>query len=100
MDAVGGVLDGVVEEVEDGGAEVFGDAGGVEADGAGDGLEDDGVGGEVVALEGDGDAVGDEGLEVDEGAVVLAAARWPSSPALRTCSTVARRRSESESMML
>ena len=32
------------------------------------------AGGEVVALEGDGDAVGDEGLEVDEGAVLLAVA--------------------------
>ena len=32
------------------------------------------VGGKVVALEGDGDAVGDEGGEVDEGAVLLAVA--------------------------
>ncbi len=55
-----GVLYGVVEEVEDGGAEVLGDAGDAEADLAGDGGELDGVGGEVVALEGDGDAVGDE----------------------------------------
>ena len=74
MDAFGGVFDGVVEDVDDGGAEVFGDAEGVEADGAGDGFEDDAVGGEMVALEGDGDAVGDEGVEVDEGAVLLAVA--------------------------
>ena len=72
VDSAGGVFDGVVEEVEDGGAEVFGDALDVEADGAGDGLEDDAVGREVVALEGDVDAVGDEGGEVDEGAVLLA----------------------------
>ncbi len=72
VDSAGGVFDGVVEEVEDGGAEVFGDALDVEADGAGDGLEDDAVGWEVVALEGDVDAVGDEGGEVDEGAVLLA----------------------------
>ena len=74
VDAIGGVFDGVVEEVEDGGAEVFGDAGDVEADVAGDGVEHDGVGREVVALEGDGDAVGDEGVEVDDGAVLLAVA--------------------------
>ncbi len=41
----GGVFDGVVEDVEDGGAEVFGEAEGAEADGAGDGLELDGFGG-------------------------------------------------------
>ena len=74
VDAFGGVFDGVVEDVDDGGAEVFGDAEGVEADGAGDGFEDDAAGGKIVALEGDGDAVGDEGFEVDEGAVLLAVA--------------------------
>ena len=73
MDAVGGVLDGVVEEVEDGGAEVLGDGADVEADVAGDGGELDGFGGEVVAQEGDGDAVGDERGEFDEGAVLGAA---------------------------
>ena len=41
MYAFGGVFDGVVEDVDDGGAEVFGDAEGVEADSAGDGFEDD-----------------------------------------------------------
>ena len=71
VDAFGGVFDGVVEDVDDGGAEVFGDAEGVETDGAGDWFEDDAVGGEMVALEGDGDAVGDEGFEVDDGAVLL-----------------------------
>jgi len=74
VDSAGGVLDGVVEEVEDCGAEVFGDAEDVEANGSGDGLEDDGFGGEVVALEGDGDAVVEERGEVDEGAVLLAMA--------------------------
>jgi hypothetical protein len=48
--AFGGVLDGVVEDVDDGGAEVFGDAEGVEADGAGDGFENDAVGIKMVAL--------------------------------------------------
>ena len=74
VDAVGRVLDGVVEDVEDGGAEVFRDAADVEADGAGDGGELDGVGGQVVALEGDGDAVGDQRGEFDQGAVLVAAA--------------------------
>src|SRR5579862_5779037 len=64
VDGVGGVLDGVVEEIEDGRAEIFRDAEGVEVDRAGDRLEGDGVGGEVVALDGDGDTVGDERLEV------------------------------------
>src|SRR6266851_720104 len=72
--AFGGVFDGVVEDVDDGGAEVFGDAEGVETDGAGDGVEDDAAGWEIVALEGDGDAVGDEGFEVDDGAVLLTVA--------------------------
>jgi hypothetical protein len=72
VDAFGGVLDGVVEEVEDGGAEVFGDADGVGADDSGDGFEEDAFGREVVALECDGDAVGEEGDEVDGGAVSLA----------------------------
>ena len=59
MDPVGGVLDGVVEEVEDGGAEVFWDGADVEADVAGHGRELDGVCGKVVAQEGDSDAVCD-----------------------------------------
>ena len=70
--SVGGVFDGIVEEVDDGGAEVVGDALNMEPDGAGDGFEDDAVGLKVVTLEGDGDAVGDEGVEVDEGAVLQA----------------------------
>ena len=74
VDSAGGVLDGVVEEVEDRGAEVFGDAEDVETNGSGDGFEHDGFGGEVVALEGDGDAVVDESGEVDEDAVLLAVA--------------------------
>ena len=74
MDAFGGVFDGVVEDVDDGGAEVFGDAESLEADSSGDGLEDDAAGGKVVALEGDGDAVGDKGVEIDEGPVLLAVA--------------------------
>ena len=67
MDAVGGVLDGVVEDVEDGGAEVFGDAPDVEADGAGYGREVDGIGRQVVALESDGDAVRHQRCEFEQG---------------------------------
>jgi hypothetical protein len=44
----------------------------VEVDGSGDGFEDDGFGGKVVALKCDGDAVGNESGEIDEGAVLLA----------------------------
>ena len=72
VDAIEGVFDSVVEDIDDGGAEVFGDAEGVKADGAGDGFEDDAAGWEVVALDGDGDAVCYEGVEVDEGAVLQA----------------------------
>jgi hypothetical protein len=74
MDAFGGVFDGVIEDVDDGGADVFGDAKRVETDGAWSGFEDDAASGKVVTLEGDGDAVGEEGFEVDEGAVLLALA--------------------------
>ena len=74
IDVVGGVLDGVIEEVEDGGAEVFRDAGDAEADGSWDGGEGDGLRREVVAGEGDGDAFGNEGLEVKGLAVALALA--------------------------
>jgi hypothetical protein len=72
--AFGGVLDGVVENVDDSGAEVFGDAEGMEGDGAGGGFEDDALRGKMMALEGDGDAVGDEGFEVDDGSVLLTVA--------------------------
>jgi len=44
MDAIGRIFDGVVEEVEDGGAKVLGDPHDAEADGAWDRLENDGVG--------------------------------------------------------
>src|SRR5271168_5251389 len=74
VDAFGGVFDGVVEDVNDGGAKIFGDAHHMEADGAGDGFEDDAVRSEVVTQKSDRDAVGDEGLEVDERAVLLAVA--------------------------
>ena len=74
VNARGGIFDGVVEDVEDGSAKVFGDDADVEADVAGDGGELDGVGGEVVALEGDGDAFGDERGEFEGGAVAVAAA--------------------------
>jgi len=58
VDAVGRVLYGVVEQVEDGGAEVFGVAEDEEADAAGDVGEGDGIGGEMVTAEDGLDAVG------------------------------------------
>ena len=72
VDTFGGVFDGVVQDIDDCGAEVFGDAESVEADGAGSGLKYDAARRKVVALDGDGDAVGDEGFQVDDGAVLLA----------------------------
>ena len=57
--AVGGVLHGVIEEVEDGGAEVFDVGEDEEADAAGNVLEGDVFGLEVMAEEDGGDAVGD-----------------------------------------
>lgn len=73
FDGVGLVLDGVFEEVEDGGANVLGDGADVEADVAGDRGELDGLGREVVAQKSDGDAVGDQRGELEEGAVLGAA---------------------------
>ncbi len=70
VDAVWGVLDGVIEDVEDGGAEVFGVGEDGEADGAGDGGEGDGVWGEMVLLARGLDAVGEEGFELQEAAIV------------------------------
>src|SRR5208283_2296108 len=72
-DGFRGVLDGVVEEVEDCGAEVLGDGADVQADFAGDGGELDGHGGEVVAQQGDVDAVGDQRGELEQDAVLGAA---------------------------
>jgi hypothetical protein len=72
MNAIGGVFYGVVEDVVQGDAEVLGDADGTQAHGAGGGFEHDAVGREVVPLQGDGDAVGQERLQVDGGAVQLA----------------------------
>ena len=74
MDAVWGIFNGVVEHVDDGGAKVFRDAQSVEADGAWSGLKEDAARGEIVTLEGNRDAVGNEGLQVDECAVLLAVA--------------------------
>lgn len=68
------VFDGVVEDVEERCSEVFRDAEGMEADGAGNRLEDDAVGREVVALKGNGDAVGEKGLEVEDDSIELAVA--------------------------
>jgi hypothetical protein len=72
--AVGRVLYGVVEEVEDGGAEVFDVGEDEEADVAGDVFEGDGLGLEVVAEEDGSDAFGDERMELDAGALLNALA--------------------------
>ncbi len=68
------ILDGVFQQVEDGGAEVLGDAEDAEPDADGDGREGDAVGREVVAGKRDGDAVGDQRGQVDEDTVLLAGA--------------------------
>jgi hypothetical protein len=70
VDPFRGVFDGVVEDVENGGAEIFRKADDVGADIAW--FEDDALGREVVAAECDCDAVGYERDEVDGGAVLLA----------------------------
>jgi hypothetical protein len=74
VNAVGGVLHGVVEEVEDGGAEVFEVAEDEEANAAGDVCKGDVFGLEVVANKYCCDAVGDEGMELDAGALLDALA--------------------------
>jgi hypothetical protein len=72
--AVGRVLHGVIEKVEDGGAEVFDVGEDEEANAAGDVLEGDCLGLEVVAEEDGGDAFGDQGMELDAGALLDALA--------------------------
>jgi hypothetical protein len=74
VNAFGRVLYGVVEEVEDGGAEVFEVAEDEETNAAGDVFEGDGFGLEVVAKEDGGDALGDERMELDAGALLDALA--------------------------
>ena len=69
VDAVGRVLHRIVEEVEDRCAEVFRMAEGEEADVSGDGLDGDGFFGEVIATEDGADALLEEGLELDAGAL-------------------------------
>src|SRR5438270_927902 len=72
--AIRGVLHGVIQDVDDSGAEIFGDAESVEANGAGDGFENDTALRKMMPLESDGDAIGDQRFEVDGGAVLLAVA--------------------------
>ena len=76
--AIGGVLDGVFEDVDEGGAEIFGDAEDVQADGAGNRLEGDGVGREVVLAEDGGDGLGEEGLNLERAAIAMALAELAS----------------------
>ena len=74
VEVVGAVLDGVVEEIEDGGAKVFGDGVDAEFDLAGDGRKGDGFRRKVMTGKRDGDALGDERLELEQGALLLAGA--------------------------
>jgi hypothetical protein len=73
VDSVGGVLNGVVEEVEDSGAEVFGDGADVKAHVAWGGSKLNGFRREVVAQECDDDAVCDQRSEFEECAIAGAA---------------------------
>jgi hypothetical protein len=70
VNAVGGVLHGVVEEVEDGGAEVFEVAEDKETNAAGDVFEGDVFRREMVAEEHCRNAVGDKGMEFDAGTLL------------------------------
>ena len=63
---VGRIFDRVIENVEDGGAEVFGDGSDVQADPERDGCELNRFGWKVVALERDGDAVGNQRSEFEQ----------------------------------
>jgi hypothetical protein len=72
--AGGGVLHGVVEEVEDGGAEVVDVGENEEADAAGYVFKGDVFGLEVMAEEDGGDAVGYERMEFDAGTLLDALA--------------------------
>ena len=72
MDSARRVFDGVVEKIEHGGAEIFGDALDMEPNCAGHGLKDNAVGWKVVSLESDVDTLGDQDSKVDESAVLLA----------------------------
>jgi len=74
VDAFGGVLHGVIEEVEDGGAQVFDVGEDKEANAAGDVFEGDGFGLEVMTEEDGGDAFGDQGMELDAGTLLDALA--------------------------
>jgi hypothetical protein len=70
VNAARGVLHGVVEEVEDGGAKVFDVAEDEETNAAGDVCEDYLFRPEVVVKDHRSDAVGDERMEFDAGALV------------------------------
>jgi hypothetical protein len=86
FDGVGRVLDGVFEEIEDCGAEVLGEGASWMASGWRWWRR------RVMAMQ-------SETRGVSSMRVRSWGRRAPSSPALRTCSTVARRRSESASMI-
>jgi len=74
VNALWGVFHRVIEQVEDGGAEVLDVSEDEEADAAGDVYEGDVFWLEVMAEEHGGDALGDEGMEFDAGALLDALA--------------------------
>lgn len=76
VDASGGVLNGVFENIDEGGAEVFGDAEGVQADSAGNGKQGNGFGREIVLAEDGGDGFGEERFDLEGTAVAVALAEF------------------------
>lgn len=72
MDAVGGIFDRVIENVEDGGAEVFGDGSDVQAHPERDGCELNRLDGEVITLERDRNAVGNQWGKFQQHTILIA----------------------------
>ncbi len=67
-----GILDRIVEQVEDRGAKIFRNTRDAEMDSSGDWLKDYRICRKMVALKCDRDAVADERLEIDESSILLA----------------------------
>jgi len=74
VDSLRGVFDGVIKQIENGGAQVFGNSHDAKANASRDGFEDDRIWSKMVALQSDLDALGDERLEIDKGSALQAMA--------------------------